>query len=115
MPHGLCYPAALKVSEEDAKGFDSDRGGRMSRTIPLAAVVGQDLIKQVNGTPLMHATLTPTRGPCQHRDDSHVLHAIHRIFACDGLISVETLVHTSIALGTSITLRPLGMLCWRVA
>jgi magnesium chelatase subunit D len=40
------HAAALKVSEEDAKGFDSDRGGRMSRTIPLAAVVGQDLIKQ---------------------------------------------------------------------
>ncbi len=27
-------------------GYESDRGGRMSRTIPLAAVVGQDLIKQ---------------------------------------------------------------------
>ncbi len=38
--------AAMTVAKEENLGFDSDRGGRMSRTIPLAAVVGQDLIKQ---------------------------------------------------------------------
>ncbi|GFH13709.1 magnesium chelatase subunit D, partial [Haematococcus lacustris] len=36
----------MKAAAADAKGYDSDRGGRMSRTIPLAAIVGQDLIKQ---------------------------------------------------------------------
>lgn len=34
------------MKSEEAKGFDYDRSGRLSRTIPLAAVVGQDLIKQ---------------------------------------------------------------------
>lgn len=36
----------MKVSEEDSKGFDADVSTRLARSYPLAAVVGQDNIKQ---------------------------------------------------------------------
>ncbi len=36
----------MKVSEEDSKGFDADVSTRLARSYPLAAVVGQDTIKQ---------------------------------------------------------------------
>lgn len=39
-------PAAAAAAEQEQIGFDYERNGRLARSFPLTAVVGQDVIKQ---------------------------------------------------------------------